>query len=226
MVNRVDVETVITTDGNSDPLDTSGMGQVSFTAVISSISGSGAYVQIEIQASDTGGNDSSEWNNVHSTRRILADGVQRISGIRISSKYYRFRWFVGGSSPSANIKITSTLKDYSPIRTGSLFRYDDLDLKTGSAVSTTYSTFSNTEVGCMLIRGADSSTVATVKIQGSQDGLNFHDHTGDFNIIAGQTINKDFSGSSHRFFKVIVVTAATDGTSAPCTVLWNSTGGA
>lgn len=222
MINRVDTTTTETASGASDTFDTSGFGQVSFTANLTAISGSGAYIQFELQASD----DATNWNTVHNTRRMTVTGLQRLSGIRVSSKYYRFYWFIGGTSPSTTFVITSTLKDYSPIRTGSMFRYDDLDLKTGAAESTQYSTFSNTEVGVMIVRATDTSTAATIRVQGSQDGLNWADSTGDFSINSGQTIKKDFSGSSNRFFKVIVVTAATSGSTATTHCLWNSTGGA
>lgn len=222
MVNITDYNNTITSSGNTDSLDTSGMGQLSFTADLSSVTGSGAYFQLELQASD----DAINWNIVHSTRRMTTADVQRISGIRISSKWYRYTWSVGGSSPSGVLKITSTLKDYSPVRTGSLFRYDDMDLKNGSSISTVFSAFTNSEVGVMLVRGADTSTVATIKIQVSNDNLNWHDHTGDFTISSSQTVNKEFSGNSHRFMRIVVVTAATGGgATAPLTALWNSTGG-
>lgn len=220
-IGREDFSGTVTADGNTDPLDTSGMGQISFTAAITAISGSGARIQFELQASD----DATNWNVVHDTRRMTAIDAQRLSGVRISSRYYRFAWFVGGTTPSADIKISTTLKDYSPQRTGSMFRYDNLDLKTGSAVSTAYSAFSNTEVGCMIIRESDASGPAVIKIQGSNDNLNWHDHTGDFTLSSGGTVNKEFSGSSHRFFRAIVVTAATGGTTATASLLWNSTGG-
>lgn len=222
MINRIDYEATVTADGNSDSLDTSGMGQISFTADVSAISGSGFRIQVGLQASD----DAVNWNVVHDTRRITANGQQRISGVRVSSKYYRFYWLVGGTSPSCTVKVISTLKDYSPTRTGSMFRYSDLDLKTGSALSTQYSSFSNTEAGVMLVRDTDTSTVVTLKVQGSQDGLNWSDYTGDFTLTSNETVTKDFTGSSHRFFRVIVVTAATGGSTSTAHCLWNSTGGA
>lgn len=222
MINIIDYNNTVTASGNSDNLDTSGMGQLSFTAELTAVSGSGVHFQVELQASD----DTVNWNTVHTTRRMITTDVQRISGIRISSKWYRYVWIIGGSSPSANLKITTTLKDFSPTRTGSMFRYDDLDLKTVGAISSTFSTFSNTEAGVMIVRGSDLCTEAVIKIQGSQDGSNWHDHTGDFSISAGQSINKDFSGISHRFLRIIVVTAATGSGSATSHCLWNSTGGA
>jgi len=222
MLNFTAVNQTVTTSGNTDPLDTAGLGQLSFSASVSSVTGSGAYVQVEVQASDDGTN----FNVVHDTRRMTTTDIQRISGIRMSGRYYRFAWFVGGSTPSATLIITATLKDYSPTRTGSMFRYDDLDLKTGGATSTVYNTFSNTEVGVMMVRGNDTSSDVLIKVQGSQDGANWHDHTGSFTLSPNQTINKDFSGCSHRFFRLCVDTAATGGSTATCHALWNSTGGA
>lgn len=221
-INRDDVDQVITAPGNSQPKDTFGLGQLSFTAQVSSLTGSGAHVQVELQASDDGVN----FNVVHNTRRFITNDVQRISGIRISSRYYRFVWYVGGSSPSATIKIITSLKNYSPARTGSMFKYDDLDLKTGGAVSTSYNAFSNTDVGCMIVRAADASSSAVIKIQASNDGSNWNDHTGDINLVSNDTTNQSFAGNSHRFMRVIVVTAATGGTTATASILWNSSGGA
>lgn len=222
MINSLDVNETITESGNSVTYDTAGYGQISFTAALSDVSGSSPTFQVELQASDDGVN----FNVVHDTRQMSGTDVQRISGIRISSRYYRYAWFVGGSTPSAFLKVTSTLKDYSPIRTGSMFRYNDLNVKTVDATSTVYSSFSNETAGVMMVRPTDTSTAATLKIQGSNDGANWHDHTGEFTISSNQAVNKEFSGSTHRFFRVYVVSAATGGSSATLHCLWNSTGGA
>lgn len=221
MVSRLDVDLTVTANGNTEPLDSSGMGQTSFTAEVSSISGSGAYIQVEMQVS----NDAVNWDITHDTKRTTTTGFQTIPGCRISEKWYRYVWFVGGTSPSVALKITTTLKDYCPQRSGSLFRYDDINLKTGAAVSSTFKVFSCPESGVCIIRASDASTSATLKIQGSKDEVNWHDITGDFTIAAGESIVKDFSGNTDRFMRVIVVTAATGGTTATAHVLWNSTGG-
>lgn len=221
-INRTDVSTTVTASGNSGTLDIEGYGQISFTAAVTAISGSGAYIQFELQASDDGVN----YNAIHDTRRMTTVDFQRLSGVRISSRYYRFVWFVGGSSPSIDITITSTFKDYSPIRTGSLFRYDDLDLMTIGATSTVFSAFSNSSVGCMMVRESDTSSDVILRLQASNDGLNWHYHTGDITLPANTTINREFDGNSHRFMRVRVMTAASGGTTPVFHALWNATGGA
>lgn len=221
MVNSIDSDATITASGNTDNLDTCGMGQVSVTYNLTAISGSGAYIQFELQASD----DGTTWTTVQNTRRMTGVDIQRLSGVRISSKWYRHVWYIGGTSPSCTIKVTTTLKDYSPGRTVSLFRYDDLNLKTGSATSTQFGSGVNTEVGCMIIRATDTSTSATLKIEGSQDALTWNDFTGEFTISSNETVQKDFQGNSVRFMRVIVVSAATGGSTSTATILWNATGG-
>lgn len=221
MVNIVDANTTLSASGNTDALDTSGLGQVSVTYDLTAISGSGAYIQFELQASD----DATNWTPVHNTRRMTGVDLQRLSGVRISSKWYRHVWYVGGSTPSCTFKITTTLKDYSPGRTLSLFRYNDLDLKTLSATSTQFGSGSNSDIGCMIVRGTDTSTSATLKIQASQDAITWNDYTGEFTIASGETVQKDFSGNSSRFMRVIVAAAATGGSTSTATILWNATGG-
>lgn len=221
MINTIDSNEIVTASGNTDTLDTSGMGQISVTYNLTAISGSGAYIQFELQASDDGEN----WTPVHDTRRMTTVDIQRLSGVRVSSKWYRHVWFVGGSSPSCTIKITTTLKDYSPGRTLSLFRYNDMDLKTGAATSTQFGSGANSEIGVMIVRATDTSTVATLKIEASQDAITWNDFTGEFTISSNETVQKDFSGNSTRFMRVKVVTAATGGSTSTATVLWNATGG-
>lgn len=221
MISIVDADSIVTASGNTDALDTSGMGQISVTYDLPTITGSGAYIQFELQASD----DKTNWTTVHNTRRMTATDVQRLSAVRISSKWYRHAWFVGGTSPSCTIKITVTLKDYSPGRTLSLFRYDDMNLKTGAALSTVFGSGANSDIGVMFVRATDTSGVATLKIQASQDAITWNDLTGEFTIASGETISKDFSGNSSRFMRAVVVTAATGGGASTATVLWNATGG-
>lgn len=220
-INRVDHTETVTASGNSDVLDSSGMGQLSTTYNLTAISGSGAYIQFELQASDDGSN----WTPVHDTRRMTTVDIQRLSGVRISSKWYRHVWFVGGTSPSCAFTITTTIKDYSPGRTLSLFRYNDLDLKTLSATSTQFGSGANSEIGCMIVRATDTSTAVSLKIQASQDALTWNDVTGDFTVASNETVQRDFTGNSLRFMRVIVATAATGGSTSTATILWNATGG-
>lgn len=222
MVNSIDSNTTAATiSGNTDPIDSSGLGQLSVTYDLTAISGSAARIQFELQASD----DAVNWTTVHNTRRMTGVDVQRLSGVRISSKWYRHTWVIGGTTPSCTFKITSTLKDYSPGRTLSLFRYDDMNLKTGAATSTVFGSGASTEIGVMIVRATDTSTSATLKIEASQDGITWNDFTGEFTIASGETVQKDFDGNSTRFMRITVVSAATGGSTSTATVLWNATGG-
>lgn len=222
MPSRLDVSQSVNASGNSEALDTSGFGQVSFTAAISSLTGSGASIQIEIQASDDGTN----YNIVHTTPRITANGASRISGIRISSQFYRYVWTLAGSSPSATIQITSTLKDYSPNRTGSLLRYDDIDLKTLNATSTNYSSFTNDVVGLVIVRTDAIASTGNIRIQVSSDNVSWSDASGDISLTASQIDSRSFDGMSHRFFRAIVTTAVAGAGTSTAHLFWSSTGGA
>lgn len=216
------IEVTATSSGVSDALDTRGDACLSFTASISNLSGTGVSIQFDLEASD----DTINWNQVHSTRQLTTIGAQRISGVRITAKYYRYRWTLLGSTPSATFLITTTLKNYLPIRTGSQFRYNDLDMKSENAVSTLYNAFSNTEVSISVVRPEDTSTVAGIIIQVSEDGINWHNGTGEFLLSSGETISQSFSGNAHRFYRVQVATPAVSGSTSIAHVLCSSTGGA
>lgn len=221
---RDDVEsTTVSSSGQSEAFDTLGLGQVSFTAHVTDMSGSNVNIQFGIEASD----DGNSWNTVHDTRRFTSSGAQRISGIRISSKYYRYTWIVNGSTPSITFHIYTSLKNYSPTRTGSQHRYDDLDLKTVGDVSTTYNSFSNTEISVMIVRQDDSLIqTAIVRIQASNDNINWGDVTGDLALSNDSTIVRSISGNAFRYYRVKVNAAVSLSGSSTAHVFWASTGGA
>lgn len=221
---RDDVEsTTVSTSGQSQAFDTLGLGQVSFTAHVTSISGSGTNIQFGIEVSDDGSN----WNVVHDTRRFTESGAQRISGVRISAKYYRYTWTVNGSSPSVTFHTHTSLKNYSPTRTGSQHRYDDLDLKTAGDVSTIYNSYSNTEVSVMIVRPNDSLIqTAVVRLQASNDSINWGDVTGDLSLSNDSSIARSISGNAFRYYRVKVNTAISLVGSSTAHVFWASTGGA
>ena len=212
----------VESSGNSGSLDTKGHGCLSFTGNVTAISGSGASIQFDLEASD----DAVSWNQVHSTRQITAVGNQRLSGVRITARYYRYRWTVLGTTPSISFTLTSTLKDYLPVRTGSQFRYGDLDLKTTNAVSSAYSSFSNTEISISAIRGNDSLTAATIIIEASLDSTNWHTESGNIQILPGQAINSTISGNAYRFYRLKTITPAVGVGAILADVLYTSTGGA
>lgn len=216
-----DLTTTQVASGASEGFETSTNGQISVTFNIVSISGSGVNIQFTIEASD----DGLSWNSVHDTRRFTDTGVQRLSGVRISSKFFRYKWTINGTSPSIGFSVTCTLKNYSPTRTASQFRYDDMNLKINASVSSMFSAFSNTEVSVQIVREDIIAQDAVIQVQKSNDGIFWDDTSGTITISPGQTTSMDITGNSYRFFRVITRTPVTLSGVATAHVLWNSTGG-
>jgi hypothetical protein len=203
-------------------LDTLGHGQVSFTANVTAISGAGANIQFELQASDDGTN----WNTVHSTRRFTAAGAHRISGVRISSQYYRYTWVINGTTPSVTFSIATSLKAFSPIRTGSMFRYDDLDLTVLGATSTSYFAAGNDIVSVTVVRPSDGGLVAaSYVIEASNDQLNWAEILGRIDLAAGVTKPHSIGMTGFRYYRARVSVAITLIGGSTAHLLWASTGG-
>ena len=101
MINRTDVSTTVTASGVSDSFDSEGLGMLNVQPSVTAISGTNPTFQIDVELSD----DNVNFNTNFSTVRFTATGSQRVQSLRCAARYYRFRWFVGGTSPSITFEI-------------------------------------------------------------------------------------------------------------------------
>jgi hypothetical protein len=209
MINRQDASTTVTASGNTSGFETSGMACLNFQLYISAISGTSPTLQLELEASD----DNSNWAHFYSTARITTTGYHRVPGLRISGWYYRYRWIVTGTSPSITFAIQSTLKAYLPKRSTVLVRYADLDLTTINNVSSVFTSGDTSNVSMQMIRADDGGSNAAVRIQVSNDNVNWDDLTGA-NITIARATSTLQTVSSHawRYFRIKVVSASNAGT--------------
>lgn len=166
MLNRVDVSTTASSAGNSGTLDTAGLNAATYQLNITSISGSGAYIQLHLQSSEDGTN----WSTLVDNARLTATGVTRYGTYRVTPKYYRYAWDIAGTTPSVTFAITTTLKAYEPTRKATRFFYSDLDLQTNGNMSSTFGASNCSNVAVLYMRGADGGNNGTVQLFGSIDG--------------------------------------------------------
>lgn len=209
MINRQDVSQTVTASGETGALQTSGMACLNFSVNISAISGTSAALQLEVEASDDGTN----WRHFFSTARLTSATFHSVPGLRIAGWYYRYRWIVTGTSPSVTFTIHSTLKAYLPKRSTVLIRYADLDLTAINNVSSVFSAGDTANVALQMVRADDGGSNAAVRVQVSNDNVNWDDLTGANITIARATSTlQELSSRAWRYYRIKVVSAANTGT--------------
>jgi hypothetical protein len=209
----------VTTSGNSGPMDTGGCACLSTQVAITAFSGTNPTFQIDVLASDDGVN----FNVVHSTIQMVGIDTQRLSGIRISGRFFQINWTVTGTSPSFTFTVFNTLKDYLPTKSGSLYRYNDINLNVINSTSTSFFSFSNANTSLQIIRGADGNSNAVCVVEASNDNSNWDVYTGNISISSGDNETVTFSNDSFRIYRLRVVTPSSG--AAAATLLWASNGG-
>jgi hypothetical protein len=208
-----------TSTGYSTVFDTVGLACLSFQVVVHSASGTNPTIQFDLEASDDGVN----FGHLHSTKRMTGADSERLSGVRVSARYIRYKWTIGGTSPSFTFSIYNTLKDYLPIRSVTMFRYNDVNLASVGAVSTVFNAVSNDAVSVHIVRGVDATTTAICVIESSNDSQNWNVETGNIDISSGFNTMLNFSGYAARFFRLRVVTPSLLPTYV--NLFWASNGG-
>jgi hypothetical protein len=211
---------VITASGNSSTFDMAGFGCLSYTIILSDISGTNPILQIELEASDNGTN----WTQVHSSLRFTVTGNQRFASVRMSARYYRFRYIVSGATPSFTVTIYSTIKAYLPTRSLTQFRYQDVDMTTVGNVSTTFAATTNENITVQVFRASDGGNSGSYKVQGSNDTLNWSDQIPNTPITAGSNNSHTLTGLAYRNYRIIIVNTPNAGTRV-LDVFWAANGG-
>lgn len=202
MIVRTDVPSAArTVSGVSDTFSTVGMGLLNTNIVVSAVSGTSPKLDIELQFSDDGTN----WSPTHSSKRFTsAPDNYRIQGVRSAGRYYRYIWTIAGTSPSFTFQVDSVLKNYLPLRTASQFRYADIDLSTNGAVSSNFTAGSCQNVSLQLVRAADGGNDAKIRIQVSNNNINWDDLTADIVVAPNTNQTQNFVNSAYRFYRVWV----------------------
>lgn len=179
VVTRIDVASAArTTTGNSGSLDTSGFGTLSFQFVVTAVSGTLPTLDLEIQSSE----DQTNWGIVFDTKRFTATGNQRLGAIRISARYYRIVWTIGGTTPSFTFSAVTTLKSDASLRSVGLIRYQDIDFTINGNTSTVFTAATCANIGIEVIRAA-GGVVAGFTVQASQDNTTW------VSVSTNQSIN-------------------------------------
>lgn len=208
-----------TTTGNSGPISTGGLGCLSLSIAVTTASGTNPTIQLDIQSS----NDGINFTQVHSTKQMTGVDFHTLYGVRISSQYYRYTWTIGGTDPSFTFTVNTTLKNFLPVRSSSQFRYADVDLSGIGNTSSDFDSDTNQNVGLHIIRPDDGYSQAEVAIEVSHDSVNWDQQSGNIPIVSNSSETVDFSGNAYRYFRLVVVTAASG--PAPTDILWASNGG-
>lgn len=219
-VTRTDVSTTLTASTTSSSFDTAGFGLITTQYNVSAISGTSASLQIDIETSE----DQTNWDTLVSNMRVTTATSTRQSGISIGARYYRFRYFVEGTTPSVTFTVITTLKHYYAPDVKSLFRYSDLNLAVVNSNSTTFKAGTAANVALQLFRAADGGSGSNIRVQVSNDNLNWTDITGDIGLTAGENYTQQFSGYAFRFWRCRVRSATNAGTRV-ADIFWHANGG-
>lgn len=206
--NRTDVSTTVTASGNTSAIETDGMGCLNALINVTAISGASATFQLELQTSDDGTNFAAS----EDTSRFTATGMERFVALRVASRYYRYAWFVTGTTPSITFSVISTLKSYLSSTHSTFFRYGDLNLAVDGATSSVFSSKNASNISVQYNRGADGGNGATIRIQASNDGVLFDDVSANLNINPSQFSTITFTGQAFRFYRAIVESNTNAGT--------------
>lgn len=216
-INRTDVSTTVSASGNSATFDTNGLLSLSVNFQVTAISGSGAYIQFHIQASDDGTN----WSTYMDTQRMTATGFARYQGLRQSGRYYRFTWDVAGTTPSVTFNVLTTVKSVQTDRKSRRFFYSDIDLSTLAAVSSVFSADDCKNITVTFQRGADGGNNGVVQLFASIDSVIWYSVSG--NLAANVSANNftTVSNQSWPFYQLQVTSKTSAGTRV-LDVQWNA----
>lgn len=199
-LNRIDVESqVITTNGNSGELDSEGYGCISYIVDVTAVSGTNPTLDIFEEGSEDGIN----WFQFTQTHRFTNTGQQRFQSLRLAAKFYRYRWIVGGTSPSFTFSIITTLKNYLPKRFGNKIQYGFDLTQALNTPSETFSAADASNVSIILSRGTDTGGVAGYKIQVSNDESNWTDITSELKQAISTNLSLSSSGA-YRFYRLLL----------------------
>lgn len=199
VITRTDIASAArTTTGNSGVLDTQGFGTLSFQFVVSAASGTLPTLDFEIQSSE----DQINWGIVFDSQRFTTSGAQRLGAIRISARYYRIVWTIGGTTPSFTFSCVTTLKSDASLRSVGMIRYQDIDFTINGNASSRFTAASCANVGIEVERGA-GGVAAGFTVQASQDGNVWVSVSTNQTVSASAGAAINFSGQAYYYYRLI-----------------------
>lgn len=110
MISSIDVNQTISSDDHTESIDTAGLGQIAFTVDVTNLT-VGATVIVELKESD----DNILFDSIVQTSTFTVDGSDRVSSNLLTGKCYRFYWTITGTTPSADLKVTSSLREQAAV---------------------------------------------------------------------------------------------------------------
>lgn len=205
-----------TTSGNSGTLDSYGHGSISATLSVTAVSGTTPKLDIDLELSDDGSN----WRSAYSFLRVTASTTLYLRAQRLSTRYYRYKWTIAGTSPSFTFSITTTLKQFLSPRTLALNQYSALDLTTVGNVSTAIDVEGFSTITIHSNRGADGGNNGQWFIEASQDLVNWDTLTANITQGVNTSIETSVTGGTRRYMR-FQVKAATNAGTRVVDLLWS-----
>lgn len=178
-----DVSGTFTTTSNTSAIDASGYGSVAFTVDVSAASGTTPTLDIQFQESEDG---STDWVDMYDADRFTTTGSYKTVRHAIHSRYYRYRYVIGGTTPSFTFTIKTTLKPFTAETIHVFNRFNDLVMTTSNNFSSTINIEGCSFFTATLTRGSGGAGV-TIVPQFSNDATNW--------ISSGTSINTSASTS-------------------------------
>lgn len=219
-VNRTDVSlSAQSSSSNSTALTADGFGMIAYTVNVTAISGTSAALQVDLEGSD----DGSYWRTLGSSIRISATGSVAKMGTKTGAYYYRYRWFITGTTPSISFNVVTTLKAPVPGLYRDFNRYSDLDLTTVGNVSSTFSAAGCTTVTVQGTRGADGGNNGQTRIDGGNTGTDWEELTGSTTYGPSSAHATTVTGG-YAYYQMRT-TAATNAGTRVLNLFWTCAGG-
>lgn len=221
--NTTDVTGTFTATGNSGAIDSNGFSKISAILNVTAVSGTTPTLFVDLQESV----DTTTWTSIASFTRLSATGTFEVDNVMIGKQYYRYVYTIAGTTPSFTFTIKTSLKtgNGTNIR---MFRYSGLVTTATGNVSETFTAKGFPDVGIIIKRGSDAGGSLSIRIDASEDNVNWVELTGNVNIASGiallgnNIVSQEFTGVSFIFYRVRV----TDDTSVAATIdlFWSANG--
>lgn len=164
-----DITGTFTSTANGSAIDASGYGSIAFTVNVSASSGTTPTLDVILQQSDDG---STNWTDEYYADRFTATGSYKTVRMSLHARYYRYRYVIGGSTPSFTFTVATTLKAATAETIHTYNKFNDLVMTTSNNFSSTVNLEGCSFFSATLTRGAGGAGVA-VAAQNSNDGINW-----------------------------------------------------
>ena len=200
----------ITSTTNSTAITNSAGNAFQITYGVSAVSGTNPTLDVTIQESDDGGVN---WYDIYQFQRITAAITLRSPLLISTGRSYRLVQTIGGTSPSFTRTYSRTLWPSSAVHMTR--RRMDYALAVNTLSSTTTALYID---GCRNVQlqlnlGAVTTSVPTLKLQGSEDNVNWYDMpSGSVAGVASSGVQVTVANVQAAYVRAIVSVAGVGAT--------------